>query len=188
MKFQVDCPIQAASLVLLLLDMDSLGDPEPIYDPVVIPLDHHIRLSYIKERDFPHSEPLGIHKRNIIFDSWPKGTKSTKISCCPCCNSLVDPTPASLACEIQVVPKKFADEHPVGTAREAPMPLPEATGRLDWYSLFSDPVGLFVSVMGPQSMVYCAWGCCFLILFMLIFFVLMVMYFGVSTVVQIKNN
>merc|ERR1711933_153989 len=98
-----------------------------------------------------------------------------------CCEKSGDPLPATLTCDIQVVPKGWADKNPVGDGRDAPHPLPEPSNRVDWNTAFKDPCGLITAVLGPQNMILCAWlgGCmCISAILIAIFGIL---YLGVNT-------
>ncbi|CAD7959106.1 unnamed protein product [Amoebophrya sp. A25] len=158
-KYDVDCPAASASLVLQLLDSDALSDSEPLYDPEVVPLDHHLRLAYTNFRDKP-GEVLGERRVHVVFDSWPADApKPVSVSCCPCCNRTRNPTPATLMADIHVVPKVWANANPVGEGREGPKPLPDPEGRVSWQSALKNPVMLMKLLLGPQKVVYCRWLC-----------------------------
>ncbi len=80
-KWPVVCPAASCSLVLQLMDSDALTDAEPLYDPEVVPLDHHLRLAYTNYIHHKNIENavMGNHRTYVLFDSWPAGKMKCSI-------------------------------------------------------------------------------------------------------------
>merc|ERR1719174_2182305 len=98
-KLRVKVPTMSCFIQMKLVDADMLGD-DPIYDPVTLPLEQYLRIQNVKR--MAGEKLLPKHVKQVIFDSWPKGTKVYKGMFC--CNRRYDPTPAVLSMEIEVCP------------------------------------------------------------------------------------
>jgi len=107
-------------------------------------------------------------KGEMLFDSWPKGTKVvTGI----CCRRRRDPSVAKLRYELEVVPvSKTTDgtpgtvDDPVGAGREGPKPLPEPTSRVTLMRMAMNPVRGCKIMLGPDKCNLCLCTCVMVIL------------------------
>merc|ERR1711990_116767 len=59
--------------------------------------------------------------------------------------------------DVQVLPAKYAKEHPVGEDRDGPSPLPFPSDRVDANTALSDPWKLIKTVLGPENTVLMLW-------------------------------
>jgi len=113
-------------------------------------------------------KPLPMVKGEMLFDSWPKGTKVvTGI----CCRRRRDPSVAKLRYELEVVPvSKTTDgtpgtvDDPVGAGREGPKPLPEPTSRVTLMRMAMNPVRGCKIMLGPDKCNLCLCTCVMVIL------------------------
>jgi len=78
-------------LLLKLVDADMLGD-DPIYNPVTLPLEQYLKVQNSKRMEGKKFLPK--HIRQVVFDSWPRGTKVQRscrlnnVKCSPFFDSL----------------------------------------------------------------------------------------------------
>eukprot|EP00397_Hematodinium_sp_SG-2012_P000120 GEMP01000120.1.p1 GENE.GEMP01000120.1~~GEMP01000120.1.p1 ORF type:complete len:2655 (+),score=533.33 GEMP01000120.1:60-8024(+) len=168
-KFPIHLPIKTASLVLSLMDQDTLTADDPIYKSKELPLDHLIRLAYQNWRDNP-TDILGPASQVIVFDEYADRENMPQKCCvpfccvCKCCwRGFVrqqKPSEAKLLIEIQCVSKDYATHHPAGEGREGPEPLPTPTDRVDWGTFLTAPGKMVKVLLGPDRYRICAWACC----------------------------
>lgn len=175
----VRMPVVAAALMFRLCDSDTLTGDDPIYDPKIAPLDHQLMLAYRLEVN--GEKPLGTATRKVIFDTWGQDKTSSKVGCCGRLLGGVQPTPAIMTIDIQVIPKNVAAANPVGEGREGPSPLPPPGERMEWATAVQEPVRFTKVILGPVNWARCTAFCCCLAVVILLMTVLALMFFGSQT-------
>jgi len=175
-KFDVQCPIASASLVIRLEDEDLISDHDAIYDPKVIPLDHHLRLTYRNWKLNPE-KILGAAHMQIVFDAWPRDSTARYVSCWPCLSHNIPASPCIMTMDVQCVPKKYADANPVGAERDGPKPLPAPADRVDLNTALSDPLKLVKTVLGPENYVLMLWLLAFTTVTVILFAITAILFY-----------
>lgn len=175
----VTMPVTAAILRFRLCDSDSLSGDDSIYDPKSMPLDHQLMLAYRLEIN--GHKPLGTASRHVVFDTWPEGKKTQRVGCCGRTLGDMEPTPAIMTIDIQILPKHHAVAHPVGEGREGPAPLPPPGERMELNTALSEPVRFTKTMLGPVAWARCTSFCCCLAIVIVLFTVLAILFFASQT-------
>jgi hypothetical protein len=189
-KLRVKVPTMSCFLQLKLVDADMLGDDE-IYDPVILPLEQYLRIQNVKRMEGKKFLPK--HIQQVVFDSWPKGTKVYKGAffycgglwhyCCKacCCKRRYDPTPAVLSMEIEICPVDKATGEVEGEPFEEGRP-PEAEpkNRFTWMQGLTNPGKCCLVMLGPNRKLECEIFCVLLVVLVLAFLGVIVLFYGVQ--------
>lgn len=154
--------------------MNLIQTPTPTQQ--VIPLDHHLRLTYRNWKLNPE-KIMGAAHMQVVFDAWPKGSTARYVSCWPCLSHNIPPSPCIMTMDVQCVPKKYADANPVGAERNAPKPLPAPADRVDINTALSDPLRLIKTVLGPENYVLMLWLLAFTTITLILFAVTAILFY-----------
>merc|ERR1719379_1155750 len=178
-KLRVKVPTMSCFLQLNLVDADMLGDDQ-IYDPVTLPLEQYLLVQNKKRMEGQKFLPK--HVRQVMFDSWPKGTKVYKgMFCWLCGRRRVDPTPAVLSMEIEVCPvDKTSHEVEGPPFEEGRAPELEPKNRFTLMQGLTNPGKCCRVMLGPTRLMYCKFGCAVLLLLVAAFIAIIVLFYGVQ--------
>jgi hypothetical protein len=183
-KLRVKVPTMACFIQMKLVDADMFGDTL-IYDPVLLPLEQYLRIQNLKRMNSQKFLPM--HTKQLVFDSWPEGTKVSKGVFCWPCKRRYDPTPAVMNINIEILP---VDVHE-GTVEGPPFEEGRAEelepkNRFTLMSGLTNP-GLFMRVMlGPNRLMECKLTCVVIVLLILGFLGIMVLFYGAQIKVAIR--